>query len=100
VALPGRAWHRPQVANGKPGDDPVTDVVVHHADVFGSEADDLIRDIVYLGGEGYLRRPPLHLMNLDPRLHGAVNLEDVVRQLRGLRDRLRERARQRGWEVD
>ena len=34
--------------NGKPGDDPLNDILVHKLDVSGSEADDLIRRIADL----------------------------------------------------
>ncbi len=36
--------------NGKPGDRPLTDILVHKLEVYGAEADELIRRIDSLGG--------------------------------------------------
>jgi hypothetical protein len=33
------------MANGKPGDHPLTDILVHRLEVYGKETDDLIRRI-------------------------------------------------------
>ena len=37
--------------NGKPGDHPLTDICNHRMPYFSDEVDDLIRRIVYRGGE-------------------------------------------------
>jgi hypothetical protein len=37
--------------NGKPGDHPLTDILVHKLEVYGAEADELIRRIGSLGGQ-------------------------------------------------
>jgi hypothetical protein len=36
--------------NGKPGDHPITDILIHGRRVYSKRADDLIRRIVALGG--------------------------------------------------
>ncbi|HUA65372.1 MAG TPA: hypothetical protein VME24_05960 [Alphaproteobacteria bacterium] len=38
------------MANGKPGDHPLTDILIHKLEVYGAEADELIRKIDSLGG--------------------------------------------------
>jgi hypothetical protein len=101
-----RPSHRPQVghdrhvANGKPGDHPLTDILHWNHEVFGRDADDLIREIVRLGGSEALERPPLDLVTLDPRYNRDVDLPALEGKLRELRDTLRANARERGWEVD
>lgn len=88
------------MANGKPGDHPLTDILAWNREVFGSNADELIREIVRLGGREALERPPLDLLVLDPRTNPDTDLPDLEARLRDLRDRLRAEARERGWEVD
>ncbi|GGK00911.1 hypothetical protein GCM10010123_33580 [Pilimelia anulata] len=72
--------------NGKPGDSPVTDVVVHHLAVFGWPCDDLIREIAELGGGAELAG--LHLHGLDPRSGGKPDLAVLAERLRMVRDHL------------
>lgn len=36
------------MANGKPGDHPLTDILIHNLTVYGQEGDDLIRNIAEL----------------------------------------------------
>jgi hypothetical protein len=38
--------------NGKYGDHPITDILIHGRSVYSKRADDLIRKIVALGGRG------------------------------------------------
>lgn len=67
--------------NGRPGDHPVTDIVHHRLPVFTPEADELIRQIVAMGGQAELERE----INL-----GGYTLSDAdVARLRALHDRLR-----------
>jgi hypothetical protein len=42
------------MANGKPKDHPLTDILVHNLQVYGPEADDLIRKIAGLSSRGEL----------------------------------------------
>jgi hypothetical protein len=88
------------VPNGTPGDHPLTDILGWKIDVFGREADDLIRQIVQLGGREHLEREPLMLVALDPRYFPHADRRTLVADLTALRDRLRAEAIDRGWEVD
>lgn len=88
------------MVNGKPGAHPLTDIVDWNHEVFGREADDLIREIVRLGGRRSLERPPLNLLALDPRSNPSTDIPALHASLRALRDRLRAEALERGWEVD
>jgi hypothetical protein len=72
--------------NGKPGDHPLTDIVVHGMEVFGASCDDLIREIVRIGGQAELDAR-FDLFRLDPRFGRAdsgdiATLEDGLRRLR------------------
>ena len=88
------------MVNGRPGDHPLTDILNWNQEVFGREADDLIREIVRLGGRRSLERPPLNLLALDPRSNPNTDIPTLETRLRALRDRLRAEALERGWEVD
>jgi hypothetical protein len=43
-----RCHRRGIVPNGKHGDHPLTDILIHHAEVYGPDVDDLIRKIAAL----------------------------------------------------
>ena len=77
--------------NGKHGDHPLTDILNHRAEVFGAEADALIREIDDLGGRRELDQ--IVGPNYD---HDPGHLRD---RLVPVRDRLRSEAEDRGWEV-
>ncbi|GAB3754290.1 hypothetical protein [Microlunatus parietis] len=75
--------------NGKPGDHPLTDILVHGFTVFGSELDGLIREIDDLGGTEELARE-VNLMDFDPRFGADVADRAELRdRLITLRNRLR-----------
>lgn len=79
------------MANGKPGDHPLTDILLHRLPVFSPETDDMIREIDKLGG----RREILDQIDWFAAL--PPNFEDQIKtsvvQLRQLR-------REQGWELD
>jgi hypothetical protein len=80
------------MANGKPGDHPLTDVLGHRLEVYGRETDDLIRKIADLCS-------PRELDEWWQREIGWS--EDRALALQKARTRyeeLLERARQSGWE--
>jgi hypothetical protein len=52
--------------NGKPGDHPLTDIVVHNATIFGAEIDDKVRQI-YSGASPELRSHLAALLYAWPR---------------------------------
>ncbi len=77
--------------NGKQGDHPLTDILHHEAEVFGAEADALIREIDRLGG----RRELDEIVGLSYD-HDLARLRA---RLVPVRDRLRREAEGRGWEI-
>lgn len=67
--------------NGKPGDHPYTDVVVHGRTVFGPPIDDLIRQVAASGG----CPPDVRMLLLDHEPHfGTPDREKVEVALRRL----------------
>jgi hypothetical protein len=90
------------MANGKPGDHPLTDILVHEMEVFGPAADALIREICELGGEAELESR-FNLLSIDPRFprpgRPPPDMASFESRLRRLRDELRADAVRRGWEV-
>lgn len=74
--------------NGKPGDHPLTDILVHGFTVFGAELDGLIREIDDLGGSADLARE-VNLLDFDPRLAEAGDRAELRERLLTLRNRLR-----------
>lgn len=77
--------------NGKSGDHPRTDLLLHGADVFSPEADRLIREIVRVGGEEELDglfdwfNPP--------------GLPQLQQDIQAVYDRLLIEAKARGWDT-
>lgn len=79
------------MANGKPGDHPVNDILDHGRAVFSPEADALVREIAAL-------LPRYRLWDLvDWFSPGPV--EELTARLRGIRDDLVRNARESGWEA-
>lgn len=79
--------------NGKPGDHPLTDILVHGLDVFGPRADALIREIVGFGGRFVLEQN-IDLHRADPRFPApdgpSPDPPSLERRLTLLRDALRD----------
>jgi hypothetical protein len=77
--------------NGKPGDHPFTDLLVHGLPVFSRGADNLIREIA--------RFVPWQEMDrLFDWLHPPP-VPELVRILRTKRDEVVREARERGWDI-
>lgn len=95
-----RIRHDDPVANGKPLDHPLTDILNHEMEVFGPACDSLIREIVQLGGTEQMESE-LNVWRLDPRFPTSepVDLARLEDQLINLRDRLLIDRHDRGWEV-
>lgn len=93
------------VASGGPGDHWLTDLLSWHLPAFGDPQDQLILQIVQLGGQRALEQPPwLELLSRSwPRWHpsgdSAVELAALIAPLTALRDELRTAAIANGWEV-
>jgi hypothetical protein len=83
--------------NGKPGDHPLTDILIHKLEVVSPRADALVREIVELGGRDELEAD-FNLGQLDPRFppHHPLDLQLMETQLTALRDRLLSDRRERG----
>jgi hypothetical protein len=79
--------------NGKPGDHPLTDIFIHKLEVYGKEADELIRKI----GELCSRR------QLDEWWEKEIRWSDdhelVLQKAQARYQELLNQARERGWEV-
>ena len=79
--------------NGKPGDHPLTDILSHKIEVYGREADELIRKI----GDLCSRR------ELDEwwerEIGWSQDNELALRKARARHDELLTRAREGGWET-
>jgi hypothetical protein len=77
--------------NGKPGDDPITDIVKYKLPRFSPTADKLIAEIVQLGAEQELERT-FNLFSPPPLPSFEANLKEM-------RDRVLADRKERGWEV-
>jgi hypothetical protein len=83
----------PKMPNGKPGDHPLTDILVHKLTVYGHEADDLIRKIAELCSFRELDEWWQHEIGWSPEPHSVVN------KARMRLDELLQRAKDHGWET-
>jgi hypothetical protein len=79
--------------NGKPGDHPLTDILVHKMKVYGQEADDLIRRIAELSSRRELDEW------WDREVGWSPDKDLVLRKARTRFDELLRRAKQSGWET-
>ena len=71
--------------NGKPGDHPFTDIVIHGIRVYSSRADSLVREIDQLGG----RDQVADLLWQEFNEHGNPDIPRLERILTEIRDRLK-----------
>jgi predicted cupin superfamily sugar epimerase len=78
--------------NGRPGDHPITDILIHGLRVYSRAADALIREIVQLGGRDEISDMLLFQYNQYAR----PNTRELKRVLTGIRDRLRREAKEHG----
>jgi hypothetical protein len=82
------------MANGKPGDHPLTDILVYGRRVYGREADDLIRKIRDLCS-------PRELDAWWEREIGWTGDRKLaLRKARARHAELTKRARESGWETE
>lgn len=84
--------------NGKPGDHPFTDIVVHGRDVYSPKAAGLVREIARLAGDKE-RRALADLLYSDFNEYFDPDVEKLEGLLTEMRDRLRRAARESGYEV-
>lgn len=78
--------------NGKPGDHPLTDILIYKRTAYGQEADDLIRKIAELCS----RRELDEWWNRE--IGWSPDANSVVQKAQILYDKLLERAKESGWE--
>lgn len=83
--------------NGKPGDHPYTDIIVHRRPVYSEPADALVREIAELGDERTRTKLADLLLNQYNEF-GHPDVARLERVLRSLRDQLLAEAKARGWE--
>lgn len=81
--------------NGKPGDHPYTDIVVHGLRVYSESVDRLVREVDELSDERGRRELSEILLSEYSSQADITKLERVLTQRR---DELRSAAKQRGWE--
>ena len=85
--------------NGKPGDHPLTDILVHRLDVFSPAIDEILREIESIGGWDTVSRVWDGLEN-NPAIWGTSGYkEELENRLRTIRDELRDDAEKRGFEL-
>jgi hypothetical protein len=83
------------MANGKIGDHPLTDILIHHRRVYSERADALIRAIVALGGRDEIS----DLLVLEYNPFAGPDVARLEKVLTEIHDRLAREARERGWEL-
>lgn len=88
-----------RMPNGKPGDHPVTDILIHNRNIYSSAARDLIREIVALADEKS-RRELGDLLFTEYNEYQKPDVAKLEKYLTGLRDQLKRDAKSRGFETD
>jgi hypothetical protein len=79
--------------NGKPGDHPLTDIFVHKAEVYGPEADELIRKIAALCSQKELDEW------WDREIGWIKDRPSILQKAQARYDELLKRAHEGGWEA-
>jgi len=80
------------MANGKPKDHPLTDILVHDLHVYGPEADDLIRKIASLSSRRELDEW------WDREIGWSCGRDEVLLKAKARFSELVARAKEGGWE--
>ena len=81
--------------NGKPGDHPITDILVHHRRVYSKTADALVREIADLGGKDEIA----DMLLTEYNEYSKPDVPKLERVLTEIRDRRLRDAREGGWDV-
>jgi len=79
--------------NGKPGDHPLTDIFVHKAEVYGPEADELIRKIAGLCSRNELDNW------WEKEIGWSSDRASILRKAQARYNELLKRAREGRWET-
>ncbi len=80
------------MANGRPGDHPLTDILNHKIDIYGNEADSLIREIAKLCNPRELNEWWTKEIGWSEDHENAKN-KSIIRL-----NELQKRAKESGWE--
>ncbi len=80
-----------EVMNGKPGDHPLTDILVHKLEIYGPEADNLVREISELSSRHELYEW------WDSEINWSTDRELVLRKAQVRYAELLQRTRSSGW---
>jgi hypothetical protein len=83
--------------NGKPGDHPYTDIVVHGRDIYSPTVSSLVREIAALADET-TRRQLADLLFLEYNECADPNVEELQRILTDMRDSFRSEAGKRRFD--
>ena len=83
------------MANGRRGDHPLTDIILHGLRVYSERADRLIREIVHVGG----REEIADMLRLRYNPFQNPDVAQLERALTVIRDRLFQEGEDQGWEV-
>ena len=86
------------MANGTPGDHPLTDILSYGLDVYSRRAARLVREISRLADERALRQLG-ELLNQQYNPWENPDVTKLEAYLTQLRDRLRQEAKERGFEI-
>jgi hypothetical protein len=84
--------------NGKPGDHPYTDIMIHGRDVYSRRAAALVREIASLVDEK-TRRELADLLFFEYNEFSKPNIAKLERVLTKMRDSVKRDARNRGFET-
>ena len=86
--------------NGKPGDHPYTDIVIHGRDVYSPRAANLVREIAKLSDDKARHRLADLLWSEYNEFHHPEvrKLETVLTEMRD-KDKALQEARERGFDV-
>ena len=84
--------------NGKPGDHPYTDIIVHKRRVYSKVIDRLVREVAELSDERG-RRELGDMLFIEYNEFSKPDLARLERVLSERRDQLRSDGAERGWET-
>ena len=84
--------------NGKPGDHPLTDILLHNRNIYSQTARDLVREIAGLADEK-TRRQLGDLLLTKYNEYSNPDIAELERYLTDLRDKLNSDAKSRGFDV-
>jgi hypothetical protein len=80
--------------NGKVGDHPLTDILIHGRRVYSERADTLVRQVVGLGGKDEIA----DMLYRDFNEYSTPDVAKLEKILEAIHKRLTDEARDRGWE--